>query len=80
MIGYCWLGRDTRWLAIGWCCEVPFRLMLELRLSQMMADDWVVPWCHSGYHLLSLCDKAVPSVLWGPWAAKMGTTALGCGW
>ena len=42
-MGYHWWGRDTRELAIGWCHEVPFRLRLGLRLSQVMADDWVVP-------------------------------------
>ena len=31
------------WLAIGWCHEAPLRLRMGLRLSQMMADDWVLP-------------------------------------
>ena len=30
-------------LAIGWCLGVPLMLRLMLMLSQMMADDWVVP-------------------------------------
>ena len=30
-------------LAIGWCLGAPLVLRLGLRLSQMMADDWVVP-------------------------------------
>ena len=43
MIGYQRQGWDTRVLAIGWCLGAPLRLRLGLRLSQMMADDWVVP-------------------------------------
>ena len=43
MIGYQRQGWDTRVLAIGWCLGVPLRLRLGSRLSQMMADDWVVP-------------------------------------
>ena len=30
-------------LAIGWCLGAPIMLRLGSRLSQMMADDWVVP-------------------------------------
>ena len=43
MIGYHGRVEILERLAIGWCCEIPLRLMLVLRLSQVMADDWVVP-------------------------------------
>ena len=43
LIGYQGHGWDTRVLAIGWCLGVPLMLRLGLRLSQMMADDQVVP-------------------------------------
>ena len=49
-------------LAIGWCCEVPLRQMLVLRLSQMMADDWVVPLAPLMLSVIIL-DKAMLLVL-----------------
>ena len=42
-------------LAIGWYLGVPLMLRLGLRLSQMMADDWVVPFI--------IPNKAVPQAL-----------------
>ena len=38
---------------------MPLRLMLMLRLSQMMADDWVVPLVPLVLSVIIL-DKAVP--------------------
>ena len=75
MIGCHWWGWDTRALAIGWCHEVPLRLVLDSRSSgQMMAD--LIGWCLSAPLRLSviICDKAVPWVLWGPQVVKIGTT------
>ena len=59
MIGYCWWGRDTRGLAIGWCHEAPLRLRLGSRLSQMMADDWVLPLVPFRLSVIIL-NKAMP--------------------
>ena len=42
MIGYHWRVEIPGRLAIGWYHEVPLRLMLVSRLSQVMEDDWVV--------------------------------------
>ena len=46
-------------LAIGWCLGVPLMLRLELRLSQIMADDWVVPLAPVRLSVI-IPNKAVP--------------------
>ena len=62
MIGYQRQGQDTRVLAIGWCLRAPLRLRLGLRLSQMMADDWVVPLVPLRLSVI-IPNKAMPQVL-----------------
>ena len=49
-------------VAIGWCCEGPLRLRLGLRLSQMMADDWVLPLVPLRLSVIIL-DKAMHKLL-----------------
>ena len=49
-------------LAIGWCLGVPLMLRLGLRLSQMMADDWVVPLVPLRLSVITP-NKAVPRAL-----------------
>ena len=46
-------------LAIGWCLGAPLMLRLGLRLSQMMADDWVVPLVPLGSSVI-IPNKGVP--------------------
>ena len=46
-------------LAIGWCLEVPLMLRLGSRLSQMMANDWVVPLVPLRLFVI-IPNKAVP--------------------
>ena len=62
VIGCHWWGRDTRGLAVGWCHKVPLRLRLGSRLSQMMADDWVLPLVplRSSVIILVIIPKAMP--------------------
>ena len=62
LIGYQVRGWDTRVLATGWCLGAPLRLRLGLRLSQMMADDWVVPLAPLMLSVIIL-NKAVPWTL-----------------
>ena len=59
LIGYQVWGWDTRVLAIGWCLGVPLRLRLGSRLSQMMADEWVVPLVPLRLSVI-IPNKAVP--------------------
>ena len=49
-------------LAIGWCLGVPLMLRLGSRLSQMMADDWVVPLALLGLSVI-IPNKAVQQAL-----------------
>ena len=50
---------------------MPLGLVLELSLGQMMAEDWVVPLVPLRLSV-TICDKAVPQVLWGPQVVKIG--------
>ena len=59
MIGYHWRVEIPGGLAIGWCHEVPLRLRLVLKLSQVMANDWVLPLAPLRLSVIIL-DKAMP--------------------
>ena len=46
-------------LAIWWCLETPLMLRLVSRLSEKMADDWVVPLVPLRLSVI-IPNKAVP--------------------
>ena len=73
MIGYHWRVEIPGRLAIGWCHEVPLRLMLVSRLSWVMAHDWVVPLVPLKFSVIIL-HKAKSQVLGLPQVVKIGTT------
>ena len=81
MIGYCWWGRDTRGLAIGGVrCHQG-----KARLSQMMADDWVLPLAPLRLSVI-IPNKAMPWALLVTSGSRdryyslMWVVALGYGW